>query len=97
MSRTCSTEMSNTMTTRRRRQSLTFAITAAGALALLPSCARVAVDPIEVKPIHITMDVNIRVQKQLDQFFAFEEDLLRGPGGSSTSTTSQPSGGASGG
>jgi hypothetical protein len=37
------------------------------------SCARVTVDPIEVKPIYITMDVNIKVDRQLDNFFAFED------------------------
>ena len=33
----------------------------------------VRVDPIEVKPIHIVHDINIRVDKQLDEFFAFQE------------------------
>jgi hypothetical protein len=45
------------------------------ALLLLPSCARVTVDPIEVKPIHIVHDINIRVDRQLDDFFAFQEKL----------------------
>jgi hypothetical protein len=34
---------------------------------------RVQVDPIEVKPIHLTVDVNIKIDRELDQFFAFEE------------------------
>ncbi|MEA2709556.1 MAG: hypothetical protein QOF78_2157 [Phycisphaerales bacterium] len=34
---------------------------------------RVRVDPIEVKPIHIVHDINIRVDRQLDEFFAFQE------------------------
>ena len=42
-------------------------------LLLVPSCAHVKVDPIEVKPIHIVHDINIRVDKQLDDFFAFQE------------------------
>ena len=29
----------------------------------------VAVEPMEIKPIHITIDVNIRVDKALDDFF----------------------------
>jgi hypothetical protein len=29
--------------------------------------------PIEIKPIHITMDINLRVQRELDEFFDFEE------------------------
>ena len=36
-------------------------------------CAHVKVDPIEVKPIHIVHDINIRVDRQLDEFFAFQE------------------------
>ena len=43
------------------------------ALLMLPSCAHVTVDPIEVKPIHIVHDINIRVDRQLDEFFAFQE------------------------
>ena len=43
------------------------------------SCARVETEskvdvrPIEVKPIHITVDVNVRVDRELDNFFAFED------------------------
>jgi hypothetical protein len=29
--------------------------------------------PIEIKPIHITMDINLRVQRELDEFFDFED------------------------
>lgn len=29
---------------------------------------------IEIKPIHITVDVNIKVDKQLDNFFDFQDD-----------------------
>ena len=39
---------------------------------VLSACAHVKVDPIEVKPIHIIHDINIRVDRQLDEFFAFE-------------------------
>jgi len=37
----------------------------------LPSCTRhtVKLDPIEIKPIHITMDINIKVSQELDKFF----------------------------
>ena len=49
--------------------------TASLALLLLPSCARVKVDPIEVKPIHIVHDINIRVDRQLDEFFAYQEKM----------------------
>ena len=36
---------------------------------LLAGCVHVKTDPIEVKPIHITVDVNVRVDKALDDFF----------------------------
>ena len=35
----------------------------------------VAVKPVEVKPIHITIDVNIRVDKALDDFFDEIDDV----------------------
>jgi hypothetical protein len=39
---------------------------------VFPGCStkhEVAVKPIEIKPIHITIDVNIKVDKALDDFF----------------------------
>jgi hypothetical protein len=53
------------------------------------ACTRVTVDPIEVKPIHIVHDINIRVDRQLDEFFAFQEQ----PAATTTTTattTTQP-------
>jgi hypothetical protein len=35
----------------------------------------VQVEPIKVEPIHITVDVNLRVDRELDNFFDFEDDL----------------------
>jgi hypothetical protein len=69
----------------------TAAPAAAAALTLLvlPSCARVKVDPIEVKPIHIVHDINIRVDRQLDEFFAFQEKAA-----STQPTTTQTAGAA---
>jgi hypothetical protein len=55
------------------------------AAVLLPACAHVKVDPIEVKEIHIVHDVNIRVDKQLDDFFAFQDQHP------ATQTTTAPS------
>ncbi len=31
--------------------------------------SEIALAPVEIKPIHITIDVNIRVDKALDDFF----------------------------
>jgi hypothetical protein len=39
------------------------------ALLTFAGCATVKVEPIEVKPIHITVDVNVKVDKALDDFF----------------------------
>ena len=36
---------------------------------LLTACLNVTTAPIEVKPIHITVDVNVKVEKALDDFF----------------------------
>lgn len=50
-----------------------FAVIAA-ALLLAPlgcgSTHKVEVAPVEVKPIHITIDVNVRVDRALDDFFS---------------------------
>lgn len=35
----------------------------------LTGCIRVKTEPIRVEPIQITMDVNLRVIKELDSFF----------------------------
>ena len=51
----------------------TFGLGLAGLTCLLSSCATVEVKPIKVEPIHVVVDVNVRVERQLDQFFAFED------------------------
>lgn len=38
-------------------------------LAGFSSCARVKVEPIEVKPIEINVNVRVTVEKELDDFF----------------------------
>ena len=40
------------------------------------SCTRhkVEVAPVEIKPIHITIDVNVKVDKALDDFFGQVDD-----------------------
>lgn len=38
-------------------------------LPLLGGCLSLKTEPIEVKPIHITVDVNVKVDKALDDFF----------------------------
>ncbi len=51
-------------------------VAAAGAL-LLPACTHtVKVEPIDVsvRPIHLTVDINLKVDRALDDFFDFEKD-----------------------
>ncbi len=35
----------------------------------MAGCVHVTTDPIEVKPIHVTVDVNVKVDKALDDYF----------------------------
>lgn len=47
-------------------------MTLAVMLLLQSACStrhEVQIAPVEVKPIHITIDVNVRVQKDLENFF----------------------------
>lgn len=46
----------------------------------------VKTDPIEIKPIHITMDINLKVQRELDEFFDYETPAAADTG----ATTSTP-------
>jgi hypothetical protein len=43
----------------------------------LAGCAKHTVDvqPIRVEPIHVTLDVNIRVDRELEEFFDFEQEI----------------------
>ena len=38
-------------------------------LGVLAGCFSVKTEPIEVKPIHITVDVNVKVDQALNDFF----------------------------
>ena len=56
----------------------------AGALLAVPCCARVKVEPIEIKPIHITMDINVKIQKQVADDFGFMSAPQKPKGGKET-------------
>lgn len=68
------------MTTRLAVRWAATATAAAALTGLVAGCAtaHVTVDPLEVKPITVNVNVNLRVQQQLDQFFSFEDKLLTG-------------------
>ena len=42
---------------------------ASSLLFLMGGCVNVKTAPIEVKPIHITVDVNVKVERALEDFF----------------------------
>jgi len=44
---------------------------------LFMACTRheVEVKPVEIKPIHITIDVNVRVERALEDFFGDLDEL----------------------
>ncbi len=49
---------------------LVLGLVAAAALAgCIKTESKVEIAPIEVKPVHLTIDINVRVEKQLDDFF----------------------------
>ena len=55
------------------KQSLFVLIGSAALLLMLgPGCTRHEVDvkPVEIKPIHITIDVNVKVDRALNDFFS---------------------------
>ena len=54
---------------------ITPALLAGVSCARLDTNSQVDVKPIEVKPIHITVDVNVRIDRELDDFFSFEEEV----------------------
>ena len=68
------------------KRHLPFTLIALGCFAL-PGCVpkqtehKIQADTkhqIEIKPIHITVDVNIKVDKQLDNFFDFQDADTKG-------------------
>jgi hypothetical protein len=63
---------------------------ACGACARLDTKSEVDVKPIRVEPIHITVDVNVRIDRELDQFFAFEEELEPATTAPTTGPTTAP-------
>jgi hypothetical protein len=56
---------------------LLIAATVVGLGLFVASCTKhqVQVDPIEVKPIHVTVDINLKVDRELEDFFDFEEPI----------------------
>jgi hypothetical protein len=68
------------------------AVVSLGLIACLGSCLRHRLDtePIEVKPIHVTVDVNVKVQRELQEFFDFEKAVEPGPEQAPPATPADP-------
>jgi len=58
---------------------LIILIIAGGIVVTLTGCWTITVKH-EVEPIYITMNVNVKVEKQLDEFFDFEDEVQKGSG-----------------
>jgi hypothetical protein len=64
-------------------------LSSAAVMLLAGGCARLAVEGGD-KPIHIVMDVNLRVDHELDQFFAFEQQPPATQPTTATAPSTQP-------
>ena len=55
----------------------TFRLGTIWSLGICAACTShtVKVDPVEVKPIYVKVDINIKVDRELDRFFDFEEGI----------------------
>ena len=61
------------MASRKRSTLAASTAVAAGCIAVASGCTHhIDVQPIKVEPIYMTLDVNIKVDRELDQFFDFE-------------------------
>jgi hypothetical protein len=80
--------MNHGMTTQLVRAAPLLLLGIGTACARLDTKSEVDVKPIRVEPIHITVDVNVRIDRELDQFFAFEEELE--PAKPATAPVTQP-------
>ena len=52
-----------------RKKMLLLAMTAVIGIAAACTRHRVEVAPVEVKPIHITIDVNVKIDREIDNYF----------------------------
>lgn len=57
---------------------------------MLSACThRVQLEPIRVEPIYITLDINLKIDRELDSFFDFEEQTQKTSDPESTKTSDQ--------
>jgi len=58
------------------KRRLAWLLILSGLAASMVACTRHEVDikPVEIKPIHITIDVNVKIDRELDNFFGELDD-----------------------
>ncbi len=56
-------------------------VASAGCVLLSTACARVRVEPVEIKPIHITIDINLKIDDALKDFFETPPKPVESAGG----------------
>jgi hypothetical protein len=49
-----------------------------GGVTALGGCVNVHTDPIKIEPIHMTLDINLKVDRQLDDFFGDVQKQAQG-------------------
>ena len=54
-------------------------ITVVAPLLLVGCTHKVQVEPIQVEPIHVTLDIHVKVDRELEEFFEFEEEYEPDP------------------
>jgi hypothetical protein len=69
------------------KQKWIYSVAVLAPFAALGCTPHVAIDPIKVEPIHITMDVNLKVDHELDEFFSYQKDSTTQPATGATTTT----------
>lgn len=53
-------------------------VAAIALLLMLPACSPTVTVKHQVEPIHVTVDVYLKAEQELDRFFEFEEELEEG-------------------
>ena len=67
-----------------------YSVAVLAPFAALGCTPHVAIEPIKVEPIHITMDVNLKVDRELDEFFSYQKESTTQPATGAATQSTQP-------
>jgi hypothetical protein len=77
--------MNNRRTRNRSRGSPAAALSLCAPMLAAGGCTHtVKVEPIRIEPIYVTLDVRVKVDRELDSFFDFEDKAAPSPGDSAS-------------